>query len=40
MVGSLEGAIMLARIRHDTGPLTAIVRELRPLLAGESGSRR
>jgi AcrR family transcriptional regulator len=40
MVGSLEGAIMLARIRHDTGPLTAIVRELRPLLTGGPGPRR
>jgi AcrR family transcriptional regulator len=40
MVGSLEGAIMLARIRRDTGPLTAAVRELPPPRAGVAGSRR
>ncbi|HJQ00758.1 MAG TPA: TetR/AcrR family transcriptional regulator [Jatrophihabitans sp.] len=34
MISSLEGAIMLARTRHDPTPLTVVVRELRPLLDG------
>jgi AcrR family transcriptional regulator len=32
MLGALEGAILLARIHRDTGPLDTIVTELAPLL--------
>jgi len=32
MLSSLEGAIMLARLRGDVGPLTTVVAELGPLL--------
>jgi AcrR family transcriptional regulator len=32
MISALEGAIMWARIRRDTGPLDAVSRELVPLL--------
>jgi AcrR family transcriptional regulator len=31
MLSSLEGAIMLARVRRDLGPLDTIVTELRPV---------
>lgn len=42
MIGSLEGAIVLARARADVGPLRTVVRELRPLLdaAADGGPRR
>lgn len=33
MISTLEGAIMSARVRRDTGPLTTVVAELSPLLA-------
>ena len=32
MLSALEGAIVLARIRHDVGPLDIVVEELRPML--------
>jgi hypothetical protein len=32
MVSALEGAIMLARVRRDVGPLDTVVTELSPLL--------
>jgi AcrR family transcriptional regulator len=32
MVSALEGAIMLARVRRDVGPLDTVVAELAPLL--------
>lgn len=32
VISALEGAIMLARIRRDTGRLDAVVTELSPLL--------
>jgi AcrR family transcriptional regulator len=32
MICALEGAIMLARVRRDPGPLDAVVTELAPLL--------
>jgi AcrR family transcriptional regulator len=32
MISALEGAIMLARVRRDTAPLTTIATELAPLL--------
>ena len=32
MLATLEGAILLARIRRDVGPLTTVVAELGPLL--------
>ncbi len=32
MLSALEGAIQLARIQRDTGPLTTVVAELAPLL--------
>ena len=34
MISSLEGAIVLARVRRDVGPLRTVVAELRPLLDG------
>jgi AcrR family transcriptional regulator len=34
MLSALEGAIVLARIRRDVGPLSTVVSELRPLLGG------
>ena len=34
MVSALEGAIVLARSRHDPAPLAAVEAELRPLLDG------
>lgn len=34
MISTLEGAIMSARVRGDTGPLTTVVAELAPLLDG------
>jgi AcrR family transcriptional regulator len=44
MLGALEGAIMLARIRRDVAPLDTVVGELSPLLdasvAGASGRAR
>jgi AcrR family transcriptional regulator len=32
VITALEGAIILARIRHDTSPLDLVVRQLSPLL--------
>jgi hypothetical protein len=32
MLASLEGAIVLARAQRDVAPLTAVLRELRPVL--------
>jgi AcrR family transcriptional regulator len=32
MIGALEGAIMMSRLRRDVGPLTVVVTELAPLL--------
>jgi AcrR family transcriptional regulator len=32
MISALEGAIMLARVRRDVGPLDTVVAELTPLL--------
>jgi AcrR family transcriptional regulator len=32
MLSTLEGAIVLARVRHDNGPLDTVVTELGPLL--------
>lgn len=32
MISTLEGAIMLARLRGDVGPLTTVVADLAPLL--------
>lgn len=40
MISALEGAIMLTRLRQDTTPLTAVVRELRPVLAAAPRQRR
>ena len=41
MISALEGAIVLARARHDVSPLDALVAELGPLLDGAvSRSRR
>ena len=34
ILSSLEGAIVLARIRHDIAPLEVIVQELAPVLDG------
>lgn len=34
MLSALEGAIVLARIRRDVGPLATVLNELRPLLDG------
>jgi AcrR family transcriptional regulator len=34
MISALEGAIVLARAHHDTGPLDTVVAELGPLLDG------
>ncbi|MCA1655692.1 MAG: TetR/AcrR family transcriptional regulator [Pseudonocardiaceae bacterium] len=33
MVSTLEGAIVIARLRRDVGPLNAVVKELAPLLS-------
>lgn len=35
MLSALEGAIVLARIRRDLGPLSTVLSELRPLLDSE-----
>lgn len=37
MLSTLEGAIMLARIRRDVRPLTTVVAELGPLLDAAAG---
>jgi hypothetical protein len=34
MISALEGAIVFARIEHDTAPLEAVVAELAPVLDG------
>jgi len=36
MIGTLEGAIMTARIRRDIGPLTMVVTEMSPLLNAQN----
>ena len=35
MLSALEGAIVLARIRRDVGPLSTVLSELRPVLDSE-----
>jgi AcrR family transcriptional regulator len=40
MISALEGAIVLARIRQDVGPLDVIVDELAPLLDAAVPARR
>lgn len=40
MISALEGAIMWARVRRDTGPLDTVVRELAPLLNSTYSSTR
>lgn len=37
VISALEGAIVLARVRHDVAPLDVVVEELAPLLDGEAG---
>jgi AcrR family transcriptional regulator len=40
VISALEGAIILARLRHDLVPLDGLVEELGPLLDGAARKRR